>query len=101
MLMLVMPLPWLCVVRPGLGNLEVYLVLWVVDRGEVVSQRGLNKVPQLGHLLVAQNRVVDRGCVAHVGPCFLALDEVELLLGELTVELVDTNRGGEEAMHCH
>ena len=98
MLMLVMPLPWLGIVRPGLCNLEVYLVLWVVNRSEVVSQRGLDKVPQFGHLLVAQNRIVNRGGIAHVGPCLLTLDEVNLFLGQITIKFVDADRGGEEVM---
>lgn len=88
----VMPLPWLGVVAPGLSNPQIDLVLGVVDCGEVISQRGLNKVPQLSHLLVSQNRVVDRGSVAHVRPCLLALDEVNLFLGQITVEFVDTYR---------
>ena len=54
MLMLVMPLTWLGVIRPGLSNLKIDLVLGVVDRGEIISQRCLDKVTQLGHLLVAQ-----------------------------------------------
>ena len=98
MLMLMVPLAWLSVVCPGLSDPQVDLVLWVVDRGEVVSQRGLDEVPQLGHLLVSQNGIVDRGGVAHVGSCLLALDEVNLFLGQVTIKFVDTDRGGEKVM---
>ena len=93
--MLVMPLPWLCVVSPRLRDLEVYLVLGVVDSGEVIRQRGFNKVSELGQFLVPQDRVIHRGRVAHVRPSLLALDEVNLFLGQITIKFVDADRGGE------
>ena len=80
-----MPLPWLCVIAPRLSNPQIDLVLGVVNRSEVIRDARLNKVPQFGHRLVAQNCVVNRGDIAHVGPGLLALNEVNLFAGQITV----------------
>ena len=86
-----MPLPWFGVVAPGLRNPQVNLVLWVMHGREVVRDTRLYEVTQFGHRLVAQNRVVDRCDIAHVGASLLAFDEVNLFVGQITVKFVDTD----------
>jgi len=81
----VMPATRLCVVNPRLRDPQIDLVLGVVNRSEVIRHARLNEVPQFGHRLMAKNRVVDRGDIAHVGPSLLALDEVNLFVGQITV----------------
>ena len=83
--MFVMPLPWLCVIAPRLRNPQIDLVLGVVNRSEVIRHARLNEVPQFGHRLVAQNRVVNRSDIAHVRACLLALNKVNLFFGQITV----------------
>ena len=81
----VMVLPWLGVITPRLRNPQIDLVLGVVNRSEVIRHARLNEVPQFGHRLMTQNRVVDRGDIAHVGPSLLAFNEVNLFFGQITV----------------
>ena len=80
-----MVLPWLCVVTPRLSDTQTDLVLGVMHGREVIRHARLNEVAQFGHRLVAQDRVVDRGDIAHVGPSLLALNEVNLFFGQITV----------------
>ena len=60
-------------------------MLGVVDGLEVVRHRVLNKVPQFGQLLIAQDRVVLGGDIAHVRACLLALDEVKFFFCQVTL----------------
>jgi hypothetical protein len=76
-----MELTRLCVVRPRLCDSQAYIVLRVVDGLKVFRNLGFDKVTQLGHLLTAEKRVVRGSLVAHVRPCFLALDERQFFCG--------------------
>jgi hypothetical protein len=60
---------------------QAYIVLRVVDGLKVFRNLGFDKVTQFGHLLTAEKRVVNRSLVAHVRPCFLALDERQFFCG--------------------
>jgi hypothetical protein len=55
-----MKLTRLCVVRPRLCDSQAYIVLRVVDGLKVFRNLGFDKVPQFGHLLTAEKRVVYR-----------------------------------------
>ena len=71
MLVLVVILTLVGVVRPRLRNLEIDLVLWAINRGEIIRHLGFNEVPQLGQFLGFQNRVVNTGRIAHIRACLL------------------------------
>lgn len=74
-----------CVVAPRLSNPQINLVLGIVNLRKIIRYARLNEIPQFGHRIMAQNRIVDRGNIAHVGSSFLALDEISLFVGQITV----------------
>ena len=80
------------VVAPRLRYTQTDLMLGPVDMREVVRDRCLNKVPQLGHLAIAQDEVVSRRGVTHVGACLLIDHEVHLTLGQVSTELEERHR---------
>jgi hypothetical protein len=80
-----MELTRLCVVCPRLCDSQAYIVLRVMDGLKVFRNLGFDKVPKFGHHLTAEKRVVCRSLIAHVRPCFLALDERQFFCGQITL----------------
>jgi len=73
------------VVAPRLRNPQIDLVLGVVNAIEVVRNARLDEVAQFGQGTVTKDRVVLGGDIAHVRASLLALDEVNLFVGQITV----------------
>ena len=71
MLVLVVILTLVGVVRPRLSNLEIDLVLWAINRGEIIRHLGFNEVPQLGQFFGFQNRVVGASRITSIRTCLL------------------------------
>lgn len=92
MRMLVVVLALASVIAPGLRHTQVDLVLWVMYFCEVVRERGLNEITQLGHLAIAQQEVVPAGHVAHVWAHVLVKDEVHLRLAQVSTKLEKRHR---------
>lgn len=92
MRMLVVVLALASVIAPGLRHTQVDLVLWVMYFCEVVRERGLNEITQLGHLAIAQDEVVRARDVTHIGTRILAHDEVHLSIGQVSTKLEERHR---------
>lgn len=90
--MLVVVLALASVVAPRLRHTQVDLVLWAMYFCEVVRERSLNKVTQLGHLAITQDEVVLARDVTHIGTRILAHDEVHLSLGQVSTKLEERYR---------
>jgi hypothetical protein len=92
MSVLVVKLALTSVIAPGLGHTKTDFVLRTMDVCEVLRDRGLNEVPQLRHLAIAQDEVVHARGVAHIGPSILTRDKIHLTLGQVSTELEERHR---------
>ena len=66
-----------------------------IDRLEVFSQGIVNKLTQVFEFLAVEQVVVHARDVTHIATGFLALDELHLFFGEVTVEVIKTKGGWE------
>lgn len=90
--MLVVVLALAGVIAPRLRHTQIDLVLWAMHFCEVVRERSLNKITQLGHLAIAQEKVVRARDVTHIGTRILAHDEVHLSFGQVSTKLEERHR---------